>query len=155
MLPLRLCALLVLMAIGATGAVQPKDQNEVHQDAPEVLKIRIADTTLVPQQRISCAERFRYPKAEGEQVRSEFTGKLYVLETLRSESGVKPGAVITIRYDVYDKNCPGWVGPAQKVPLKKGEVLYAFLYRLSNAKSGLTAEGHSFVTFRPKLKPTR
>lgn len=152
---MRRLLVLILLTSSLSAAVQPENVHEKHRDAPEILKVRIAETKLVPLKAITCAERFSNPGAEGSQVLSRFTGKLKVLQTLRSASGLKPGAVITIHYDVYEPHCPGWVGPAQAAPLKKGEVLYGFLYGVTKTDSGLIATGYAFSTMRPKVEPVR
>jgi hypothetical protein len=155
---MRACfALLVFAATGLSAAIDPRYELERRQNAPEVLKVRIAETRLVPLRRISCAERYGSPRAVGTQLQSEFTAKLKVLETLRSESRVKAGAVITIRYEVEveEDNCLRPPGPARRVPLKKAEVRYAYLGTVTKTNSGLTTPGGSFGSDRPKLKAKR
>jgi hypothetical protein len=152
---LILLALSIIPAGAALAAINPKYQFEAQNKAPEVLKVRIVETKLVPKARIPCAERFRDRLQQGDSVRSEFTAQLKVLETLRSATGVKPGAVITIAYEVevHDKTCRPWPGPAPSVPLKKGAVLYALLSTVEKTAQGLAARGSSFRDTRPDLKP--
>lgn len=151
---LRLFALLI--AASATfAAINPQIEFERRRNAPEVHKVRVVETSLVPLKQISCAEKIGNPKVEGSQLLSRFTGKLKVLETLRSGGGVKRGAVITIGYDVYDKRCPVVGGPNLAVPLNNGEILYAFLGETSKNKSGLTAVAYGFEIVRPKLETKR
>jgi hypothetical protein len=150
-------ALVLIPAGVAVAAINPQYKLEAQNKAPEVLKVRVVETKVVPTERISCAERFRDRSQIGHSVRSQFTAKLKVLETLRSASGVKPGALITIGYEVevHDKTCRPWPGPAPSVPLKKGAVLYAFLSDIEKTTQGLSARAFGFRPDRPELKPIR
>jgi hypothetical protein len=140
----------LLIASGTFAAIDPRYELERDRKAPEILKVRVMTVNVVKTGRPCSVARGR-GNDPGEEVHINVTTKLKVLETVRSQSGVKPGTVITTSYSGRHQACPGWVGPALTQPLKKGEVLYAFFYIINKNGEKWTSPGANFRSGRPDL----
>jgi hypothetical protein len=111
----------------------PSAYKQMQQKAPEVLVIKVdtVQTKILEQ-----------PKRKLIRV----SAQAQVREVFRSKTGLKPGAVIRIRYEHSQFKTP-MPGPSQIPILKPGEVFPAYLIRDQNKKEYLpTAGGYSFNT---------
>lgn len=73
-----------------------------------------------------------------------------VVKVGRSQTKIRPGEIITIRYIVTERP-PGWVGPGEIPIPRQGEEVPAFLNQIPDSTEYTPAAGTmSFSTFRDK-----
>lgn len=128
-------AILAASFLGAMGTskaeLPPQVYAEQQRKAGEVLKIRSDEVVS---------------KAKGFFDRSSYTETVTatVLEVSRSQSKVKKGDVITIRYERLVPKA-GWVGPSPAPKLEKGGQYTAYLGKGEDGTFSLSAQGMSFA----------
>ena len=121
---------LVFATAPAKAELPPQVYVELQQKAGEALKIRVDEVDSKP---------------KGLLDRSSFTEtvKATVLEVIRSQSGVKKGDVITIR---YQRQAPrnDISGPSPAAQLKAGKEYPAYLAKREDGTFSIGARGMSF-----------
>ncbi|HEX6095288.1 MAG TPA: hypothetical protein VF432_03105 [Thermoanaerobaculia bacterium] len=132
-----LVALFVFAAPLALGELAPEVYKAMQQAAPEVLYLEVTEVDI--------DRDFHKPSGCGFfefEVLRNVTAKAKVLRVVRSRSGVRPGAVITVPYQSL-RQCSGFSG-ARPIPLlEEGMKTYAYL---TAARRGFepAARGASF-----------
>ena len=121
----------IFLCLGVARAeLPPTVYQDLQKKAPEVLKIRADEVISKP---AGILDRSNW---------SEIINAT-VIEVIRSTTGVKAGAKITISYDrqVFEN---GRVGPSPPPQLKKGEEYTAFLAKSDGGQFSIVARGMSF-----------
>jgi hypothetical protein len=124
-----LFALFVAAAPLTFGEIAPEVYKAMQQAAPEVLYVEVTDVDVDRDlHKPSGCGFFEF------EVERNVTLQAKVLRVVRSRSGVRPGAVITVPYQSV-RRCSGFTGPRPIPLLTEGTKTYAYL----------TAAGRSFA----------
>lgn len=125
---------LLLAASGAVGRAElsPDVYKQMQANSPESLVIRV----------LSVKTKNR---DEPRLVRVSVAVEARVEQVNRTQSGLKPGAVIRIKYD-HRRHKEPMAGPSQVPVLKKGQILPAYLKKNDTADYAPAAGGYTFET---------
>ncbi|HEU4597139.1 MAG TPA: hypothetical protein VFS10_18555 [Pyrinomonadaceae bacterium] len=132
----RAASLLVLLLVTCGAASRAELPPNVYKDlqakSPEALVIKVlsVETKETDEPRL---------------VRVSVTVKARVERVNRTNSGLKPGAAIRIRYEHRRHRAP-MAGPSEVPVLKRGEVYPAYLRKAEAGDYSPAARGYSFQT---------
>lgn len=125
------CLSLFLVHI-ALAELPPSAYEAMQSDAPEHLQIQVLRVDIEPGEKESAQKILIMASVE---------------KVLRTASGVKPGDLITISYQLEDRP-PGWVGPGRVPILAQGDTHVAYLKILEEPETyGPAAGAMSFHNF--------
>lgn len=142
---MRIALFAVLLAISpfAFAELPPEVYAAMQRDAPELLQLQITDVDI--------DRDFNKPRGCGIfefEIERHVTARAKVVSVIRSKAGVRPGALIEIRYTSL-KQCEGWSGAGPIPVVEEGTRVFAYLKK---TERGFTdaARGASFVAGIPK-----
>lgn len=126
--------LLLLVSLAATAELAPEVYEKMQREAPELFSIQVTD--------VEVDRSFRMCSLFDWEVTRRVDLKAKVVSVTRTRSGVKPGAVIEVKYMSLSP-CEGWNG-ARPIPLlSEGDRVPAYLAK-SGAHFEPAARGASF-----------
>ena len=131
---LRIKKLLVALAftllVNARAELPPSVYEEMKRGAGEVVVVKVSEVSQGDY------------KSVGQRI--QLTYEVSVIRVIRSKSGLRPNAKITIQSSYY-RFGPGEVGPSNPRRLKKDDVVMAYLQKWKKAGDyKIAAGGHSF-----------
>ena len=123
-------ALAFTLLINARAELPPSVYEEMKRGAGEVVVVKVS--------KVSQGDS----KSAGQRI--QLTYEASVIRVIRSQSGLRPNAKITIQSSYY-RFGPGEVGPSNPRRLKKDDVVMAYLQKWNKAGDyKIAAGGHSF-----------
>lgn len=141
MTKLRPLALLLVLALPAFAELPPEVYLAMQQASPEVLHIEILSVDI--------DRDFHKPDGCGFfefEIDRNLTVKAKVLSVIRSRSGVRPGAMLEIKYTSV-RRCEGFTGPRSIPLLYEKDRVFAYLTK-TNRGFEPAARGASFESKR-------
>ena len=123
-------ALAFTLLVNARAELPPSVYKEMKRGAGEVVVVKVS--------KVSQGDS----KSVGQRI--QLTYEASVIRVIRSKSGLRPSAKITIQSSYY-RFGPGEVGPSNPRRLKKDDVVMAYLQKWKKAgEYKIAAGGHSF-----------
>ena len=130
--------ILQLAALAIFADISPDEYRKMQLAAPDVVHVQVVSVDL--HRHLGKSSACAWWDFE---MQRDATIEARVLDVVRSASGLRPGATITIKYTSI-KRCYGWNGARSNELLQPNETVYAFLQRDANGVFVPAARGASF-----------
>jgi hypothetical protein len=138
-------AIVILAALAIFAEISPEEYRKMQQASPDVVYIQVSSVDL--HRHIAKGSGCSWWDFE---MRRDATVEARVLDVVRTASGLRRGATITIKYTSI-KRCYGWNGARSNELLQPNERVYAFLQRDAGGVYVPAARGASFSSTPSRL----